>query len=1405
MKRLLLILTILANCFATFAQYDISDSHKQKLVESINSRKYDKAAEEVAHVTDWSFDKDNKELYVDISSGMNFLKYADSININTPATDSLALYITKVCDVYVYYYYDEGDYAHAIEFQKTATEIYKSVLGENHLSYATALNGLGLLYMGMGDYAKTEQYYLESLRIHKSVFGENHPGYATSLNNLGLLYKDMGEYDKAEPYFLDALKILKSIRGENHPDYATLLNNLGVVYYSIGDYTKAEQYFLEVLRIQESVLGESHPSYALSLNNLGALYSYKGDYVKAEQYYLEALKIRKSVLGEKHLDYAQSLNNLGELYHKMSDYAKAEQYYLEALKIRKSVLGENHPDYAISLNNLGALYYNTGNFSLAEQYYFNTLKIQASIFGENHPDYARSLDNLGVLYQEMGSYTHAEQYFTQALKIRKSIFGENHPSYALSQNNLGELYRAMGDYAHAEQYYLEALEIQKSVLGENHPDYAMSLCNLGSLYQDMGNYTLAEQYFTHALKIQESVLGENHPNYTRSLHNLGGLYQDMGDYVKAEQYYIKASKTFKSVLGESHPNYTISLNNLGMLYNAMGDYDKAEQYFMQALKIQKSVLGENHPSYATSLNNLGSLYHDVGDYDKAEQYFMQALKIQKSVLGENHPDYAISLDNFGLLYKDMGDYSKTIKYLSEALKIRKSVLGKNHPDYALSLNNLGSLYHDVGDYDKAEQYFTQALKIQKSVLGENHPEYATSLDNLGLLYKDKGNYDKAEPYYLDALKIRKSVLGENHPDYAGLLNNLGELYWKEGDYIKAEQCYLEALKIKKSVLRGDHPHYAISLNNLGVLYEDMSNYAKAELYYTQAMQIYRNRFLQSTGFMTEQQRNKYWETMRWMFTVTYPLFFRAYYPKKASAAAIAYDNELFVKGLLLNSSEAVKLSVQESGDTALVRRWNELTAEKGIIMTLQEKESASDQISIHEQRAEQLEKEITLSSSAYREEQKQWRITWDSVRSHLAPNQVAIEYMVAPLTEDSTMYYALLLRDTCSYPLMIQLFNEPNVTTLVNTATESQTGRTYSVSGNGTRISEYVWSSILPYIKQGETIYFAPSGILLQLAIEALPYDSTHIMADMFNLVRLSSTREIVTHKDELRHTTATLYGGIQYDMETKELIAESEAYKTYNLLASRRIESDTLNRGTVDYLPWTKTEVEKINSMLRKNNLQVQLFTAKSANEESFKALSGKHQNLLHIATHGFFWADSTARKKDYFSQHKMMRMGDNMPTPPTIDPLNRCGLLFAGANTALQGHSNEIPKGVQDGILTAKEISLLDLRDADLVVLSACETGKGEITGDGVFGLQRAFKQAGAQTIIMSLWPVNDAATQLLMTEFYRNWLGTSDGNGGKTGTSAAGKSKMSKREAFRQAQTTVRSQYPEPVYWAGFIMLD
>ena len=661
----------------------------------------------------------------------------------------------------------------------------------------------------------------------------------------------------------------------------------------------------------------------------------------------------------------------------------------------------------------------------------------------------------------------------------------------------------------------------------------------------------------------------------------------------------------------------------------------------------------------------------------------------------------------------------------------------------------------MGDYAKAETYHLEALRIRKSVHGENHPDYAVSLNNLGVLYSDMGDYAKAETYYLEALRIKKSVLGENHPGYAASLFNLGNLYSKMGDYAKAERYYLEALSIRKTI------------------------------------------FVYSTTFMSEQQRKAYWQTMQSYFTNNYTCFTYEYHIHNPSISTFAYNNELFIKGLLLTSTECVKRSILESNDSTLIRQWNELTTKKQQIQVLQEKQPQSDNLKQIQEEAEQLEKEITRSSATYRESQTMWQITWDSVRNHLSPDEVAIEYFSAPLSEDSVMYCALLVRHDSELPELIPLFEEKEVSAFISSSEGNVTNETYDFHADGDAVSEIVWSKVLPKIKERETVYFAPSGVLHQLAIEYLPYDETRTMADVYNMVRLSSTREIVKNKPQAQYSTATVYGGIQYDMSAEGLLVESEMYSNLTLLASRSLENDTINRGAVRYLPGTKQEAEHIDALLKGNNILAQLYTATKANEESFKALSGKHNNIIHIGTHGFTWTDSVAKKQDYFAGQMRTLNGMKRHRGSVIDPLSRCGLLFAGANIALAGYSNKLPEGVQDGVLTAKEISLIDLRDADLVVLSACETAKGDVTSEGVFGLQRAFKMAGVQTIIMSLWKVDDHATQILMTEFYNNWVGK----------------KQSKREAFRNAQNAVRYAkdangeylYSKPVYWAGFVMLD
>ena len=917
--------------------------------------------------------------------------------------------------------------------------------------------------------------------------------------------------------------------------------------------------------------------------------------------------------------------------------------------------------------------------------------------------------------------------------------------YALSLNNLGFLYSTIGELAIAEKHLVRALEIRKNVLGEHHPDYAISLNNLGSHYSNIGNYTNAEKYYLHALNKIKEYSGENNLDYALCLNNLGALYADISDYIQAEKCYLKAFDIRKNTLGVNHPDYAISLNNLGVLYANMGNYYLSEKYYLEALTLHKNIFGEHHPDYAMSLNNLGSYYSNIGNYTEAEKYYLEAIEIYKIAFGRTHINYATLLNNLGYIYSMKNDYIQAEKCYLEASEIRKNIFGEHHPGYAMSLNNLGSHYVDIGNYTEAEKCYLKALDIRKHTLGVNHPDYAISLNNLGLHYSGISDYSEAEKYYLEALELQKNILGESHPNYAVSLNNLGTLYIKLTDYNNAYIPLMQSFNIQKSL------------------------------------------FLSSLNYTTEQERKQYWKTMQSKFDETYPIFAYKYHFSNPSISTFAYDNELFRKGLLLSSSNIIRQSILESNDSILIEQWNELVGTKQVIMNLEEKDPTSTNLVHYKNQADSLEKIVTKSSAIFRETKKQQSITWDSIQQYLNPDEVAIEYFIAPLNEDSTMYCALLLRHDSQYPELIPLCEEKEI---VNCLSHNQTNDIYTFDTNSKTIFNLIWDKILPQIHEGETIYFSPAGLLHQIAIENIPYDQTHTMSDVYTMVRLSSTREIVKKDKNIKHHTATIYGGIFYDVDKTSLLAESRNYDTEDMFAYRSISSTHPNRGSVLYLPGTKQEAESIHSLLNSNNITSTLYTASKANEESFKSLSGKHRNILHIGTHGFYWEDSTARKQAYFSQRIQLQMlGDNQLQKPSIDPLTRCGLLFAGSNIALSGHSNDLPEGVQDGILTAKEISLMDLRDADLVVLSACETAKGDITSEGIFGLQRAFKMAGVQTIIMSLWQVNDQATQMLMTEFYTNWISKN----------------QSKREAFKNAQNTVRAKFEEPEYWAGFILLD
>ncbi len=1166
----------------------------------------------------------------------------------------------------------------------------------------------------------------------------------------------------------------RALSEEDSKELATALqlSQTVVQLWQQGKSVEAIEPAQQALRIRSRILGKYHSDHALSVFNLAAQYEALGNYAKAEPLYLQAREIYKRVLGEGHPGYAMSLNNLAFLYKSMGDYAKAEPLYLQSRDIRKRVLGETHLDYAASLNNLGELYYLTREYAKAEAPWVKALEIRKQALGEEHLSYGASLHNLAELYRVMGEHTKAEPLFVQSLDLLKKAQGEENPNYATTVTNLGLLYYATGDYAKAEPLYRQARDIRGRVLGESHPLYAASLNNLGLLSYAMGDYVQAETFHKQARDIRRRVLGEEHSEYAQSLNNLGLLYSATGDYAEAERLHRRARDIRGRVLGKAHPDYAQSLNNLGGVYYVTGEYAKAEPLHRQSRDIRKRVLGEEHPDYAGSLNNLAALYQSVGDYAKAEAMYTRTRDIHKEAQGEEHPDYATGLDNLGLLYYLMGDYGKAKPLFVQALDIRKRALGEEHPDYADSLNALALLYYSIGDVAKAEPLFEQARDIRKRVLGDEHPHYASSLNNLAYLYQSMGDYAMAERLYMQARDIYKKALGEEHPQFAIGLNNLALLHWSRGDYAEAEPLHRQARDIRKRVLGKAHPEYAQSLYNLALLYGAMGNYAKAESLCTDGLRLQNNTASALLAGASEAQGLNHLATRPMIKDVLMSVYLKLDKPDADLYASIWQGRRLLQRvtsqrklQLYLTQREASPQAREDFERYSLTRR-----RIARLILTSAETDSKKttqreEEIVRLDSEKERLEKSLARTLPGFADQLENQRGQPRELWKQLPANAVFIDLVRYALAEQNpsvpgnkgqnkTSSYAAFVLHADQPIVRVELGPARPIDDAARAWRASVAERRSDREAAGT-LSRLVWQPVAKAIpKNVKTLSLCPDSSLAVIPWAALPTgNGDQVLLEDYSVALVPHghylLRQLNSKTEESVAKKLLLVGDVSYGSRPA-----GSSLETTQLAAAARHRDAALGDQRIEWpaLPGGSREVADIERLA--GNRTIQSLTADQATTnvvlEELPAA-----RYAHFATHGFF-ADKKFRSylqlsEENFEQDRSLGQIGNRSTFAGRNPLVLSGLVFAGANLPREKDEYGIP--IDDGgLLTAEAIADLPLYDLKLAVLSACETGLGDVAGgEGVYGLQRAFHTAGAHNVIASLWKVNDDATAALMRLFY------------------------------------------------------
>ncbi len=958
--------------------------------------------------------------------------------------------------------------------------------------------------------------------------------------------------------------------------------------------------------------------------------------------------------------------------------------------------------------------------------------------GPEHVGTAKALTRLAQLYYLTGAYAQAEPLYQRALAIVEKVRGPEHPTTASVLNDLGILYQEMGAYAQAEPLFQRALAIREQQ-GPEHRDTAISVDSLARLYQATGAYDQAEPLFQRALAIVEKMQGAEHSDTAIVLNNLAMFYQAKGAYAQAEPLYQRALAIWEKALGQEHPHTATGIANLGDLYHLMGGYAQAEPFSKRALTIREKVLGPEHPDTALAVNSLATLYYRTGAYTQAEPLYQRALAIMEKIQGPEHPTTASVLNNLGILYQEMGVYAQAEPLFQRALAIVEKVQGAEHPDTARALNNLGLLYYTIGAFAKVEPLMDRVLAINEKTLGADHPTTAMAINNLAELYHATGIYAKAEPLYQRALTIAGKVLGPEHPTTEGLLSNLARFYWNTDDLPKARSLISRAQAIQKKNL---------------------------------------STFLLSGS---ESRKHAY---LAQMWSITSENIALSLIKPDRQARELGFQSILMTKGRVLDAmaenTERLRASVNPE-DRAIVEELITVAQQRS---TLIYQGIGNLRPEVYRQRLqeliarqEQLETDLSAHSAEFRQQID--LVTLPAVQAAIPKNAALFEwYRYAPFDPKGKdprskwgkpRYVAYVLRHEGG-PVAVDVGEAEAIDRLVNDFRTGLSDRTSTyVKDVAKELYEKLHKPLRQHLSNVDKLIISPDGALNFLPFAALLNERGTYLGSKQEITYLTSGRDLLR------------FGTTPAAKSDMVLVANPD----YGLSATLVTQVDTslqptrsldLDRGDINFrpLPGTAEEANALQELLKISDDHV--VTQSQATEDRLKQLHGPR--ILHIATHGFFLKDNELPTPT-LSQGSFIQ--DKQPGPMGENPLLRSGLALAGANLRRSGEKD-------DGILTAAEVAQMDLRSTQLVVLSACETGVGDVqNGEGVYGLRRALVLAGAESQVTSLWQVADDATKDLMVDYYKRLL---NGEG--------------RSEALRNAQLTMMKSKDRshPYYWAAFV---
>lgn len=762
----------------------------------------------------------------------------------------------------------------------------------------------------------------------------------------------------------------------------------------------------------------------------------------------------------------------------------------------------------------------------------------------------------------------------------------------------------------------------------------------------------------------------------------------------------------------------------------------------------------------------GTETQNQGKFNLAEQWYLKS----KSIV-ENQEEQFKSANKY-LVYSDLRElyiaskqYDNALRYAYLTLDESKKFCKAEDKSFRLSYIPIANIYAKKGERENCLRSL-DSLFVYEPYISE--PRELSQLYTVrGSCYNDLSDYQSALTDYKKADEILASKYPATEGERVRLYALLGGVEHRLNHYDESEHYY----KLYADAIKEIYGEHSLNYINAQIYLANAQGFAghieDGFGNYTSAVATLKEVIKKRIPYMNTAEREGFWSPLSSLLTYMTPYALKAEL-YQTDYTKTCYDALLLSKAFLLDSERSVYNIVQQDGDKTDMQTYMNIALLNDQIKEWEKKYvQYADSILTATSEVSRLESTLMNRCKSVGDITSFMDVDYNSVKKSLGKNDVLIDFTDFVPNAGGRRYAAYIVNKKQKYPLLKPLFAESQIDSLGIVRPDMFYDKDFAAE-----VIKLLWNPLKEHILEGSTVYYVPSQMLFQVCLESLPLEDGTLLGDHYHFVRLSSARELVRKQNKSNAASAVLYGGLQYDLEPNVMAENAKQYDLSSLMVMR---GDYIVRGDSIFreLPGSKVEVERISEILNRSKFEVTPYTGVNGTEESFLSMHGKAPRILHLATHGFYYTPSEAEEVDYLRGYS--------------DAMSLSGLIMSGGNAAWRGE--ELPAGTLGGVLTANNIAHLDLSNTDMVVLSACQTGQGNATAEGLYGLQRAFKKAGVGTMVMTLWSVSDKVATEFMIKFYESLV----------------ENDWDKHKAFEQTKSYIRTQHPDPYHWAAFVMLD